>query len=311
MKRNKSIIISVVLMALISFICLTFSVSYSYVLRSKSATNTISVQTGNLTNTTAKYQFTAATSIDAMSDADGLALPTNKSASLTFSKTSAYPLYYNITLNPTANNKIPADKIKVALFQGSTKIMGPVSLKDLPLISVNGHNAYMLAYGITAAGSVNAQYYIKSWLVSNISETYDSQLVEIAAEVKAETLISHSLQKISGKVTNSSGTALSGATVEIQHGQLTASSGSGGAYSFSSSVPNGRYNISVTYGGVKYTATVNITNGTAVSVASSSTDYNNTSYNNYNVVAIDSISEQSLKLNLQLSTNNTLVITKG
>ncbi len=310
MKRNKSIIIIVILMALISFMCLTFSVSYSYVLRSKSASNTISVQTGNLTSTTAKYQFTAVTSIDAMGDTDGLALPTNKSASLTFSKTSAYPLYYNIMLNPTANNKIPADKIRVALFQGSTKIMGPVALNELPLLSVNGHNAYMLAYGTTAAGSVNAQYYIKSWLVSNISETYDGQLVEVAAEVKADTLISHSLQKISGIVTNSSGTAISGATVEIQHGQLTAASGSGGAYSFSSAVPNGRYNISVTYSGVRYTATINITNGTAVSVASSSTDYNNTSYNNYNIVGIDSISEQSLKLNLKLS-GSTLVITKG
>lgn len=285
MKYNKYTPMLVVIMALISFACLSLGVSYSFVMRSKVSGNALLITTGNLTSTV-NYTSTDYT-ISALSDVDGMAL--DDYGIINISKNNVYSVFYTMNIGYAIDslpkgaeieNLIPMEYIRVALFPisgstvGSTPSVGPVSLADLIVNSIDSssvyRDTYLLNYGTFGTGNESAKYALKVWLDEDTPMTYDGGLVYLGVSVDQETLVSKSLYNISGTVLNSSGTAVNGAKVQFHNGKVTSTTSSTGAYTLSN-IPTGTYNISVTYNDEVYKSSIHIKSGTAVSLQSTGT----------------------------------------
>ncbi|MBQ6841525.1 MAG: carboxypeptidase regulatory-like domain-containing protein [Bacilli bacterium] len=282
MKNNRYAPILVVILALISFLCLSFGVSYSYVTRSRVNANAVVVTTSDLTSsaTISSASFT----LTSMTDEDGLAQGSEYAAKISFSKNNVYSVFYRINVGystasiPTGystSDLIPLEYIRVALYTmsgdviSSEPIVGPVSIADLPLSYVDSSNifnsTYFLDYGTFATGSASAKYALKLWIDIDTPEKYDDKIVYIGVTTTSETKVSKSFFNISGTVVDSSGTAVSGAKVSFHNNKITSTTASTGAYTLNN-VPSGTYTISVTYNGVEYKTPVYIQGGAANAV---------------------------------------------
>lgn len=284
MKHSRYTPMLVVMMALISFMCLSLGVSYSYVMRSKVSGNAMIITTGNLTSS---VDYTSASYIlSAMTDEEGLAQ--EDYGVITITKNNVYSVFYTMNISYAVNSipqdntvgdLMPMEYIKVALYPmsgttlASTPVVGPVSISDLTMASVSAdsvfRDTYLLNYETFNSGSQNAKYAIKVWLDKDTPAKYDEYLIYLGINVDQETLVSKSLYNLSGTVVNSSGTAVNGAKVSFHNGKITSTTSSG-AYSLAN-VPTGTYNLSVVYNGVEYKTTMHIKGGSAVSLASTGT----------------------------------------
>ena len=91
MKHSRYTPMLVVMMALISFMCLSLGVSYSYVMRSKVSGNAMIITTGNLTSS---VNYTSASYIlSAMTDEEGLAQ--EDYGVITITKNNVYSVFYH------------------------------------------------------------------------------------------------------------------------------------------------------------------------------------------------------------------------
>ena len=308
MKKDKVLALSVILMTLLSFACLTFNVAYSWVNSNKVTNSGASktITTGNL-NTTVTYTSTSLGDMEIMSDDEGIAQEAYSKISIT--KNNVYSVYYTIHLGYNYSSVgtseystlLPLEYVKVALFKmsgttvSSTPIAGPVSIAELPLFTVTStsqpyQDTYVFATDIfdNASNSQSATYALKAWLDGATPDSYDGYYVYLKAGVRYETLISKSIYNISGTV-KANGTASSGAVVSlVQNTAKTSTSTSAGAYTLSN-VPEGIYTLNVKIGGVNYRKTVQIvgdvtttggtvTNSTACSSCTSGTYLQNTAY---------------------------------
>ena len=269
-------------MALISFMCLSLSVSYSYVLRSRVSGNALVITTGNLTSTvtyTSKDLF-----LISQSDDDGLAQ--DEYGIINIAKNNVYSVFYTMNIgyavdelpsDKTAADLLPMEYIRVALYEISggslseNPIVGPIKLTDLTVSSVNADSVYrdtfLLNYGTFNSGNQTKTFGLKVWLDENTPISYDEYLIYLGISVNQETLVSKSIYNLSGKVLNSSGSAISGATVKFHNGKVTSTTAADGTYSLNN-VPTGTYNISVLYNGVEYKTTMHVKYGQSVALQS-------------------------------------------
>ncbi|MBE6148080.1 MAG: hypothetical protein E7167_01010 [Firmicutes bacterium] len=289
MKYNRYTPILVVIIALISFACLSLGISYSYVTRSKVSGNALIITTGDLTSTIS--YTTTDYAIGAMSDERGLAQ--NDYGIIEISKDNVYSIFYTMNIGyamnslpngATVDNLIPMEYINVALFPmtgstvSSTPEIGPVSLADLVISSSNTNsifnNAYLLNYGIFDAGNQSTKYAMKVWLDEDIPLTYDGGLVYLGVNVEQETLVSKTLYNLKGVVKYYDSDedkiyAADDAIVKLQNGKLTSIVSDNSEYMYSlENVPTGTYNISVLFREREYKTTIHVKTGDTPSLQS-------------------------------------------
>lgn len=276
MKHNKYTPIIVVIMALISFLCLSLSVSYSYVMRSRVSGNAMIITTGNLTSS---VSYTAADYIlAAMDDVEGV--DQKNYGVISINKDNVYSVFYTMNIGyavdsipagKTVGDLLPMEYIRVALFEmnGSTvaenPIVGPVSLTDLTVSSISSdtmfRDTYLLNFGTFLQGSQSSKYALKVWIDEYTPEKYDEYLIYLGVNVDQETLVSKTLYNVSGTVYDSQGNTVQNAIVKFHNGKIKSTTSTVGGYSLAN-VPTGTYNLSVVSGDTEYRTTLHIKTGT-------------------------------------------------
>jgi len=292
MKNNKHMPIIVLMATLISFMCLSLGVSYSYVMRSKVSATAMIITTGDLTST---IEYDAKNfMLSSMADESGLFQ--EDYGVITISKDNVYTVFYTLNIGyavdslssgQSVGNFLPMEHIKVALFEmngnvpKSEPVVGPVLLSDLVVSKVNGdsnfRNNYLLSFGSFSPGEDSVKYAIKVWIDDKTPDSYDESLVYLGISVDQETMVSKTFYNLNGQVLDASGSAITGDyQVSINNGNILYS-GNGGIFNLPS-VPNGTYPISVKYNDTVYKSTIHIRNSdtTVVSNTSGSTGNANT-----------------------------------
>lgn len=278
MNKTNSPIIIVLLMALVSFMCLSLSVSYSYVFGARSSQNTQVIQTGNLN---ADIAYTPL-SLELTPMTDDQGLKQDKYSTISISKDNQYSIFYNISLGYNLDSTVgrsldellPLEYIKVALFKvssgtvSSTPVVGPISIGDLPLSESNENillDAYSLMTGTFSIGSDTSKYALKAWLDNEVSDDYNGRVIYLGIKVKQEPLISKNIYNIAGKVTLD-GAVVNGATLSFHNGQQNINISSGNYELLE--IIEGTYNLSVTLStGRVYETNITISPGSSVSVS--------------------------------------------
>lgn len=274
MKRKGMMIVTI--FAIISFACVSLGTSYAFISKLSSNTVNQNIKTGNL-NATLSYTTLTNAEIVPLTDEEGINQTTY--AKLSVSKNNQYTVFYSINFSysvksiPSGSAKedlVPLEFVRIAVFDSessTTPIVGPVSITELPLSSVDTsdhyNDVYLLSYANFAASSDSKTYYIKAWLDPNTPDEFDEKLIYLDASINQEPLIAKSLYNLSGTVKNGS-SAVSGAVISIQNNDMknksTVTTASDGTFSLSS-VPNGTYNLIVTYSGNTYETTIHVQNG--------------------------------------------------
>lgn len=275
MKKENSPVILVLVMALISFMCLSLSVSYSYVLGTKSPDNKQVIETGNLD---ANITYTPITlDLDSMVDSKGLNQVIYSNVKI--AKNNLYSVYYDISIGynldgaegRTLDDFIPLEYVKVALFPAkgdfatSTPLIGPVTIADLPLSESHDNvlnDYYSLAMGTLAPGIDSTNYALKIWLDSDTGEEFNNRLINLNLKVKQEPLMSKNIYNIRGLV-KLDGTIVEGAEISLQNG-LKKTSTTNTSYSNYElkEITEGNYILKVTLSsGEIYETTFNVTSG--------------------------------------------------
>lgn len=280
MKRNASPLI-VVFLAVISLTCISIGTSYSYLSKLSVTTATQNITTGNL-NATLSYTQINNAQVTPLSDEDGINQTTY--AKVAISKQNAYTVFYTLNIGYsidslssygiTEDDLLPMEFVRIAIFDSAsstTPIAGPVSIAELPLLSVDTSDhykdVYLLSFANFAAGSANKTYYIKAWLNPETPDELDGKAILLDVNIEQVPLVGKSLYNLKGTV-KVDGTAVTGATLSIQNNTITATSSSG---SFTlSNVPVGTYNLAITYNNKIYETTVHIQSGASASVTTRS-----------------------------------------
>ena len=276
MKRNSSPVI-VVFLAVISLTCISIGTSYSYLSKISVSTTAQTIVTGNLNATLSYTQITNA-QVMPLSDEEGINQTTY--AKVAISKQNVYTVFYTLNIGYstdslssyglTKSDLLPLEFVRIAIFDSAsstTPIAGPVSIAELPLLSVDTsdhyNDVYLLSFANFAAGSVNKTYYIKAWLNPETPDELDGKAILLDVNIEQVPLVGKSLYNLKGTV-KVDGTAVSGATLSIQNNTIKATSSSG-AYTLSN-VPVGTYNLNIDYNNKSYETTVHIQSGASASV---------------------------------------------
>ncbi len=276
MKRNASPVI-VVFLAVISLTCISIGTSYSYLSKISVSTTAQTIVTGNLNATLSYTQITNA-QVMPLSDEEGINQTTY--AKVAISKQNVYTVFYTLNIGYstdslssyglTKSDLLPLEFVRIAIFDSAsstTPIAGPVSIAELPLLSVDTsdhyNDVYLLSFANFAAGSVNKTYYIKAWLNPETPDELDGKAILLDVNIEQVPLVGKSLYNLKGTV-KVDGTAVSGATLSIQNNTIKATSSSG-AYTLSN-VPVGTYNLNIDYNNKSYETTVHIQSGASASV---------------------------------------------
>lgn len=284
MRQNNSTIIVVIVMALVSFMCLSLSVAYSYVYSSRSGANTQMITTGNL-NATIDFNPVSDLTFTPLSDSDGLAQESY--GTINIDKNNVYSVFYNINIGYNIDfassdlaSLVPMEYIKVALFEivdstlSDSPIAGPVRIADLPLFSVDKANPvndlYSLFSGSLVSGSDSKKMALKVWLDEEIPDTYNDYTVYLGINVNQEPLMNKGMYDISGMITMD-GNPVSGAEIILQNNLMKTTSDASGAYKLSS-VAEGTYNLTIIYNTASYDTTITIQSSDGVSVSSTAVD---------------------------------------
>jgi len=274
MKNKKAAVILVVLMAVISFTCLSLGFSYAYLYRVRVSENSQVINTGNLTATLEYSSYDSF--LSSVSDTQGLSL--NEYGTLTISKENVYSVYYVLNIAYDINSipsgyvkedLIPMEYIRVALFDSNNDlVIGPCSIADLPIesVDVNNHynDRYILSFGNFSAGNDSETYKLKVWLDNNIPFNYDGGIVYLNMDVTQKPLKTISLYNLSGSV-KLDGAAASNAEVILQEGTIKTTTDSSGNFSLSN-VPVGTHNVKIIYNEVEYLTTIHVQSGAQVSI---------------------------------------------
>lgn len=279
-KENTSPLI-VTILAVISLACISVGVSYSYLSKISTSNVTANIQTGNL-NATLSYTQITDGQIVPLSDSDGV--NQTSYAKVSISKNNQYTVFYTINISYsvdslssygiTTDDLLPLEFVRVALFDSidsNTPLVGPISITELPLQSVDTTNhykdVYTLSFGNFIAGSTTKDYYIKAWLDPITPEINEGKSILLDVNITQNPLVSTSIYNLSGNVTVD-GESVTGAVVSLQNGVINSTTSSG-AFTLTN-VPIGTYNLSVNYNNNKYETTINVSSGSSASVSARS-----------------------------------------
>ena len=271
MKKGGIFLFAAILLTIISLVCLTLSISYSFIVGINARKNVIRISSGANSMSDTSEQITDLT-FTKMTDSAGLSQSSYHS--FTISKNNSYSIYYEVSIgyNSYQYGVVPIEYAKIALYTvdsnnnlSSAPIVGPVKISELPISLENELTSrYRLTFGTFESGNKSQKYALKVWLDNNMTGTFSKGL-NLKLYYSQRDILSTGLHNISGTVVNSSGSAISGATVSFQNGMKTTTTASNGSYTLTG-IPYGDWNISVTTGGTTYTQVLSLKSGSAYSV---------------------------------------------
>ncbi len=279
----------------------TIGISYSAFFTIKSNTNNQTVTTGTLDVSYTGDETILGDELLPLPDREGLNAASTKviyvqnggTLESNFALTIGYDMAkFSGRSEPKDTDELtPIEFIKFAIYnynsvnQESTLIAGPLTIADLPIYEVNEdyrQNQYLILFDkVGAKGSATSSktYQIKVWLGDNTTPIASHTYFFVKSQIIAEVEGVKRDYNLSGILTDSSGTALSGATINIQNGSKVASTDSNGAFT----IPNiyeGTYNVDITSGDKIYSGNITIKNGNTLNVTNNgptfqaSSDYN-------------------------------------
>ncbi|MBR4231507.1 MAG: carboxypeptidase regulatory-like domain-containing protein [Bacilli bacterium] len=253
MKDNRHILSIVVVMVLVSFMSLSFAVSYSYIIQAKANRNTVKAVTTNMDFTSTITRLTGAEY--------GFYPDTSKYATIQFAKPSGYSTHYYIVFVHTSTsvnatnqaNFIPFEDLYVQLFAAdsngaptSTAVTQPTRIADNFILSSSPTYAnaqYIIHEGILNSTTTSKKIAAVIWGDPEKASLYDSATVDISIYVYQYPLYHSSYHNFSGYVYDSSNNPVSGASVIFQN-VLVATTNSSGAYTIPN-VPIGTWTLDV------------------------------------------------------------------
>lgn len=184
----------------------------------------------------------------------------------------------------------PLDYIKIAVYEyngvnDETLVAGPITIADLPLYSVNSsdyrYNRYALIFdtvGSTSSGNATKTYRVKMWLSDKAIPAASYSYFYVNSEIVAEVENAKMSYNFTGNLTDTSGTALNGATISIQNGSYITNTEGNGNFTINGLYP-GVYNVDITYNGNVYSGNLTIEEGTSNSFESLGNSFNASSSN--------------------------------
>ncbi len=173
----------------------------------------------------------------------------------------------------------PLDYIKIAVYEynginDETLIVGPITIADLPIYSVNSsdsrYNRYAILFdtvGSTTSGNATKTYKIKMWLSDKAIPSASYSYFYVDTQIVAEVENAKMNYNFTGTLTDTGGTPLSGATISLQNKSLVATTGDDGSFTLNGIYP-GVYNLDITYNNVTYSGNLTVEEGTANSLES-------------------------------------------
>ena len=266
MRNNKHILSIVVIMVLVSFMSLSFAVSYSYITQAKANKNTVKAVTSNMTYT---YHFTASTSTQF-----GTYRDLTKYANFDFAKPGGYSTHYYVLASHSTNSgsatiqstHVPFEDLWIQLYNvnssgvPTTAITEPTRIADNYILTPSSAN-YMSAYYIINQGILNSSTTSKKmaaviWCDPDRAAANNGKTIDVAIIVYQYPLYHSTYHTISGTVVDASNNPISGAKVIFQN-VSAATTNSSGAYSITN-VPIGTWKLDVDYNGELYSTTVRV-----------------------------------------------------
>ena len=291
---NKKLFVVVCVICLSS---LTIGVSYSafFSVKTNSVNQVVSTGSLNVTysgnNSVIAYDY-----IEPLTDEEGMAQTANRI--VTVQNTSALDSKYTVTIgydmtsflaraDYNANDELtPIEYARLALYEydttnsTSTLISGPISIAELPIYSIDNsdsrYNKYSLlidTVGSTTSGNATKTYQIKIWLSDDATaaatDTYFYFNTEVIARPQGDTM----RYTINGILQNETGTAITGATINLHNGSIVTTTTTGGAFTLEN-VPVGTYNLDITASNVRYQANLTVSEGTEKAVHTLDSQFN-------------------------------------
>ncbi len=178
----------------------------------------------------------------------------------------------------------PLDYIKIAVYEyngidDEVLIVGPIAISELPIYSVNESDSRYNRYAIlfdtvssTTSGDVTKTYKIKTWLSDEAIPAASYSYFYINTEVVAEVENAKMKYNFSGTLTDTSSTAISGATISVQNGSLVVTTGNDGSFNLSGLYP-GVYNVDITYDGTTVSGNLTVVEGSSNELVSLGTTF--------------------------------------
>lgn len=263
----------------------TIGISYSAFFTVKTNTNNQTITTGNLSVAYGGLS-SSITKIDMqpLSDEDGMNqdgssvihVQNNGSLDANYVLTIGYDVT-SFTARSDYNTKdtlTPLDFIKFAVYEYSAEdsklIAGPLSMADLPVYKIdtndNRKNRYAVLFGsLGSTANTTKTYQVKMWLSDRANASVSSSYFYVNSEITAEAENTKMAYDINGFLKNTSGTALTNATISFQNNTIKTTTDANGAFTLPQILP-GTYNIAIYYNNKTYEGNLTIREGSNISI---------------------------------------------
>ncbi len=178
----------------------------------------------------------------------------------------------------------PLDYIKIAVYEynginDETLVVGPITVADLPIYSVNNsdprYNRYSILFdvvGSTTSGNATKTYRVKTWLSDKAIAAASYSYFYIDTQIVAEVENAEMNYNFSGVLTDTEGNNLSNATISLQNGSLISTTDESGVFSLNGIYP-GTYNVDITYNDVIYSGNLTVVEGSSNNLSSLGTNF--------------------------------------
>lgn len=273
----------------------TISFSYASFFTVKTNTNNQTVTTGTLAvsygGKTAAIQKNNMTAIsDEMglnqNEASLIYIQNTGSLDSTFTLNVGYDMENFLARSGSSDKDVltPLDYIKIAVYEynginDETLIVGPITIADLPVYSVNQgdyrYNRYSLLFdtvGSTTSGNATKTYKVKMWLSDKAIPAASYSYFYVDTQIVAEVLNAKMNYNFTGTLVDSAGTPLNEATISLQNGSLISSTDASGNFTLNGVYP-GTYNLDITYDGKIYKGNLTVEEGTNNAIESLGTSF--------------------------------------
>ena len=179
----------------------------------------------------------------------------------------------------------PLDYIKIAVYEynginDETLIVGPITIADLPIYSVNSsdsrYNRYAILFdsvGSTTSGNATKTYRVKMWLSDKAIPAASYSYFYVDTQIVAEVENAKMSYNLTGILRDTNGSVLNGATISLQNNSLVTTTDSTGAFTLNGIYP-GVYNLDITYNNVTYSGNLTVEEGTNNSLTSLGSSFN-------------------------------------
>lgn len=271
-------------------------ISYASFFTVKTNTNNQTVTTGTLAvSYGGESSSVQRNSMISMSDEEGMAqtessviyIQNTGSLDSTFTLNVGYDMenFTGRSGYSDADQLTPLDYIKIAVYEynginDETLVAGPITIADLPIYSENSsdsrYNRYSLLFntvGSTTSGNATKTYRVKMWLSDKAIPAASYSYFYVNTEIVAEVENAKMNYNLTGTLTDTGGTALSGATISLHNGSVVANTGSDGSFTLNGIYP-GVYNLDITYNNVTVKGNLTVEEGTSNALVSLGSTFN-------------------------------------